>query len=115
MRDASRSAPQSQAREVRCDQWFTTGTLDAAETLARDPVPSRLLHFLVRAADEVPPQQDVLAEWLAADQEQTGGGRRVHRKPFPARAEVEQRAGRQRLAVDVGAALDRKSTRLNSS
>ena len=47
-----------------------TRSLHLSEPSPLIPVARRGLHFLARAGNEIPPQQEVLAEGLAADQEQ---------------------------------------------
>ena len=56
---------------------------------------------VVVAADEVPPHDDALLERLAADEQQPGAVLGAQRQIRAPRAQVEQRAGGERRAVDL--------------
>src|SRR5262245_31565116 len=68
------------------------------------PVFAHLDDLVVVSADEVPPHDDLLGERLAAEEQEPPGA--PYRQAGPAAAEVEQRPGLEREAVDFDRALD---------
>jgi hypothetical protein len=70
-----------------------------AEARVFDPVFTRRCDLLMRAADEVPPHQDSLAEWPPAE-DQNASALRGEGKLASSGTEVVQHVGNELLAVE---------------
>src|SRR5215472_13144070 len=94
--NSRRRGPQVETGDVRCDEGWGGTAAHRAEA-PRIPVARSGRDFLACARDEVPPDEDLLAERRPADQEGAGGDVGAQRELLASGGEVKERARCERL------------------